>query len=90
MSALLLLLLGAFINPETISQEKRGKKWREQEEGETHFSAFHGATLKNKCYAIKGGLLNRSVYLYGNNDHLKTRVSVSCRTRKQICMQVLC
>lgn len=52
--------------------------------------AFQGATLKNKCYAIKRGLLNRSVYLYGNNDRLKTRGSVTCRTGKQICIQVLC
>lgn len=58
--------------------------------GETHFAPIQGATLKNKCYVIKRGLLNRSVYLYGNNDRLKTLSSMACRTRKGICMQLLC
>lgn len=65
-------------------QKRKAEREREgeQEGEETHFSAFQGATLKNKCCAIKRGLLNRSVYLYGNNDRLKTRLSVTCRTRK--------
>lgn len=58
--------------------------------GGTHFAPIQGATLKTKCYVIKQGLLNRSVYLYGNNDRLKTLGSMACRTRKIICMQLLC
>lgn len=88
MSALLLLLLWAFINPETFFSPKKKKRSGLGEE--THFAPIQGATLKNKCYVIKRGLLNRSVYLYGNNDHLKTLGSMACRTRKGICMQLLC
>lgn len=89
MSALLLLLLWAFINPETFFSPKKKKK-KKRVVRETHFAPIQGATLKNKCYVIKRGLLNRSVYLYGNNDLLKTLGSVACRTRKGICMQLLC
>lgn len=86
MSALLLLLLWAFINPETFFSPKKKKTVG----GGAHFAPIQGATLKNKCYAIKRGLLNRSVYLYGNNDRLKTLGSMTCRTRERICMQLLC
>lgn len=87
MSALLLLLLWAFINPETFFSPKKKKRGGGVE---TCFTSIQGATLKNKCYVIKRGLLNRSVYLYGNNDRLKTLSSIACRTRKGICMQLLC
>lgn len=73
-----------------FSPKKRKKKKRVWRGGETHFAPIQGATLKNKCYVIKQGLLNRSVYLYGNNDRLKTLGSMACRTRKIICMQLLC
>lgn len=86
MSALLLLLLWAFINLETFFSPRK----RSGLGGGTHFGPIQGATLKNKCYVIKRGLLNRSVYLYGNNDRLKTLGSMACRTRKGICMQLLC
>lgn len=83
-----------FYCSEPLSTQRRfsrqKKKKRSGLGGETHFAPIQGATLKNKCYVIKRGLLNRSVYLYGNNDHLKTLGSMACRTRKGICMQLLC
>lgn len=40
-------------------------------------------------YAIKSCLLNRSVYLYGNNDHFKSQRVMTCKTRQHFRMQVL-
>lgn len=49
MSALLLLLHWAFINPETFFSPPPQKKKQFGGEGETHCTPIQGATLKNKC-----------------------------------------
>lgn len=80
-----------FYCSEPLSTQRRFSRQKKKRlGGGAHFAPIQGATLKNKCYAIKRGLLNRSVYLYGNNDRLKTLGSMTCRTRERICMQLLC